>query len=135
MLVIIARNDSTPWDRRGGLYVSERVFMVMIHDLKQRDRGGGQSFEVPPEVPCQSTRELSNHCYGVGDADGVNLHLTQIEDIVLEWTMNLFVHLDHCRFLSLYEEYVVRFFLPDDVFYLVTTGWIFDISFCGNSIN
>ena len=70
MPVIIARNASTPWDRRGGFYVSERVFMVMIHDLKQRDRGGGQSFEVSPEVPWQSTRELFNHCYGVGDADG-----------------------------------------------------------------
>ena len=29
---------------------------------------------------------------------------------------------------SLYEEYVVRFFLPDVFVYLVTTGWIFDIS-------
>ena len=38
--------------------------MVMIHDLKQRDRGGGQSFEV-------STRGPSNHRYGVGDVEGV----------------------------------------------------------------
>ena len=30
--------------------------------------------------------------------------------------------------LSLFGEYVVRFILPDGVFfYLVTTGWIFDI--------
>ena len=35
---------------------------------------------------------------------------------------------------SLYGEYVVRSFLPDGVFfYLVTTGWIFDISLCENS--
>ena len=38
--------------------------MVMIHDLKHRDRGGGHSFKV-------STRGPSNHRYGVGDADGV----------------------------------------------------------------
>ena len=36
---------------------------------------------------------------------------------------------------SLYEEYVVRPFLPNDVFYLVTTSWIFYISLCENSIN
>ena len=37
---------------------------------------------------------------------------------------------------SLYGEYVVlvRFFLPGGFFYLVTTGWIFDISVCENSI-
>ena len=35
-----------------------------------------------------------------------------------------------------YGEYVVRSFLPDDgVFYLVTAGWIFDITLCENSIN
>ena len=35
---------------------------------------------------------------------------------------------------SLYGEYVVRSFLSGMVFfYLVTTGWIFDISFCENS--
>ena len=72
MPVIIARNASTRWDRRGGLYVEERVFVVVIHDLKQRDSGGGQSFEVSPEVPWQSKRELSNHSNGFGDADGVN---------------------------------------------------------------
>ena len=38
--------------------------------------------------------------------------------------------------LSLYGEYVVRSFLPDgDFFYLVTTGCIFDISLCENSID
>ena len=36
--------------------------------------------------------------------------------------------------LSLYGDYVVRFFLPDGVFYLVTTGWIFYINLCENSI-
>ena len=36
---------------------------------------------------------------------------------------------------SLYGEYVVRFFLPDGVFYLVATGWIFYISLCENPIN
>ena len=38
---------------------------------------------------------------------------------------------------TLYGEYVVRSSLPDDeFFYLVTTGWIFDISLlCDNSIN
>ena len=37
---------------------------------------------------------------------------------------------------SLYGEYVVRSFLPNGVFYLVTTGWIFYISLlCENSIN
>ena len=36
---------------------------------------------------------------------------------------------------SLYGEYVVRFPLPGGVFYLVTTGWIFDISLRENSIN
>ena len=37
---------------------------------------------------------------------------------------------------SLYGEYAVRSFLPDVFFYLVTTGWIFDIiSLCENSIN
>ena len=36
---------------------------------------------------------------------------------------------------SLYGEYVVRSFLPNIVFCLVTTGWIFDISLCENSIN
>ena len=35
---------------------------------------------------------------------------------------------------SLYGEYVVRFSLPDGVFYLVTTGCIFYISLCENSI-
>ena len=35
---------------------------------------------------------------------------------------------------SLYGEYVVRFCLPDGVFYLVTKGWIFDISLRENSI-
>ena len=35
---------------------------------------------------------------------------------------------------SLNGEYVVRSFLPNGVFYLVTTGWIFDISLCENSI-
>ena len=32
-------------------------------------------------------------------------------------------------------EYAVRSFLPDGVFYLVTTGWVFDSSLCENSIN
>ena len=37
---------------------------------------------------------------------------------------------------SLFGVYVVRFFLPRVVFfYFVTTGWIFDISLCENSIN
>ena len=37
---------------------------------------------------------------------------------------------------SLCGEYVVHSFLPDGVFfYLVTTGWIFDISLCENLIN
>ena len=31
----------------------------------------------------------------------------------------------HCRF-SLYGDYAVRFSLPDGVFYILTTGWIFD---------
>ena len=35
---------------------------------------------------------------------------------------------------SLYGEYVVRSFLPVGLFYLVTTGWIFDISLCENSM-
>ena len=41
------------------------------------------------------------------------------------------------RFLFVWTiEYAVRSFLPDGVFfYLVTTGWIFDISLCENSIN
>ena len=38
-------------------------------------------------------------------------------------------------FSLLYGEYVVRCFLPNGVFYLVTTGWIFDIILCNNSIN
>ena len=38
----------------------------------------------------------------------------------------------HCRFL-LYGVYAVPSFLPDGVFYLVTTGWIFDVSLCENS--
>ena len=49
--------------------------------------------------------------------------------------MSLFpsIFLCHCRFL-LYGVYVVRSFLPDGVFYLETTGWIFDISLlCENS--
>ena len=34
------------------------------------------------------------------------------------------------------REYVVRSFLPNGVFYLVTTGWIFDISLlCEHPIN
>ena len=37
---------------------------------------------------------------------------------------------------SLFGEYVVRSFLPDGVFfYFVTTGWIFYVSLCENSIN
>ena len=38
---------------------------------------------------------------------------------------------------SLYGEYVVRTFSPSQwcFFYLVTTGWIFYISLCENSIN
>ena len=36
--------------------------------------------------------------------------------------------------LSLYGEYAVRFSLPDGVFYLLTTGCIFYISLCENSI-
>ena len=42
----------------------------------------------------------------------------------------------HFRFLFVWTiEYVVRSFLPDGVFfYLVTTGWIFDISVRENSI-
>ena len=36
---------------------------------------------------------------------------------------------------TLYGEYVVRSFLPNVFIYLVTTGWIFDISLCENSIN
>ena len=39
------------------------------------------------------------------------------------------------RFLFVWTiEYVVRSFLPNGVFYLLTTGWIFDISLCENSI-
>ena len=60
---------------------------------------------------------------------------------------SFFVYLEMSLFLSifctisafsLYGKYVVRsFFLPDGVFhsYLVTTGWVFDISLCENSIN
>ena len=38
---------------------------------------------------------------------------------------------------SLYGDYAIRFFSPSGwrFFYLVTTGWIFDISLCENSIN
>ena len=36
---------------------------------------------------------------------------------------------------SWYGEYAVRSFLPNGVFYRVTTGWIFDISLRENSIN
>ena len=32
-------------------------------------------------------------------------------------------------------EFVARSFLPDDVFFFVTTGWIFDMSLCENSSN
>ena len=38
-------------------------------------------------------------------------------------------------FSLLYGEYVVRPFFPNDVFYLVTTGWILDISICKSSAN
>ena len=37
--------------------------------------------------------------------------------------------------LLFYGEYVVCFPLPGGVFYVATTGWIFDISLCENSIN
>ena len=37
---------------------------------------------------------------------------------------------------SSYGKYVIRSFLPDGAFYLVTTGWIFDISLlCENATN
>ena len=52
--------------------------------------------------------------------------------------MSLFPSILFCTnpAFSLYGEYVVRSFLPDGVFfYLVTMGWIFDISLCENSIN
>ena len=41
------------------------------------------------------------------------------------------------RFLFVYEERVRRTFFPSGCcfFYLATTGWIFDISLCKNSIN
>ena len=38
-------------------------------------------------------------------------------------------------FLSLYRECIVRFPLPDGVFYLVTTGWISDVSLSEDPIN
>ena len=42
----------------------------------------------------------------------------------------------HLRFLFVWREYVVRSFLPDGVFfYLVTTGWILDISSCAREFN
>ena len=52
------------------------------------------------------------------------------------WETSLFPSI-YCTIsaFSLYGEYVVRPFLPNCFFYLVTTGWIFDISLCENSVN